>query len=299
MDDRPNAVREQRKRRRVEQSLYFEDNIEDIRENHVFIDPNRRDLLYCLSQDDDGNDVKLRYTSMQRRKEIGSKRHEQIRHTIEFDAGLRGNEGVRIPTVPLPPRSTLNEPAFLLYVLNFFGTMAEKEVVYTRPIFRKLKFSKYHLTQKSEAEFVKKVKIKYGEPENTTIFLGDWAQSSTRFHAPTKIQGFRKMFQRAGFNVLLVDEYKTSCVCPTCHLQNLEIFKQRPSPRPWRQGAIVNVHGLLRCKSVNCQQFVNGQYVPRLWNRDDVATLNIRAIVEETLGDGERPMRFRRTRIPN
>ena len=296
LDDRAVARRQKRKRRGVEPSMYFEDNLDEIRPNKVYIDPNRRDLLYCLGEDENGDDAKLRYTSMQRKRESGAKKHDQIRHRIEFGAGLRGNDNVRHPTVPLPPRATLDIAAFRLYLLNYFGTISEKEAVYSRSVFRKLKFSKYHLTQKSEAEFVKKVKMKYGQPQNTTIFLGDWSQThSVKFHAPTKIQGFRKMFQRAGFNVLLVNEFKTSSVCPTCHHQSLETFVQRPSPRPWRRGALVTVHGLLRCQSEICQQFVNGQRLPRLWNRDDIATLNIRAIVEETLADGDRPMRFRRT----
>lgn len=107
------------------------------------------------------------------------------------------------------------------------------------------------------------------------------------------------MFLRAGFNVLLVNEFKTSSVCPHCHLQSLETFVQRPSPRPWRHGAMVTVHGLLRCQSEICQLFLNGEHLPRLWNRDDVATLNIRAIVEETIAQGERPARFRRINPPN
>ena len=41
-------------------SGYFQDHIQELKENKVFIDPNRRDLLYCLGS----NDRKLRYTSM-------------------------------------------------------------------------------------------------------------------------------------------------------------------------------------------------------------------------------------------
>ena len=147
--------------------------------------------------------------------------------------------------------------------------------------------------------------MKYGEPEDVSILLGDWASSSMprqgRYHAPCKVEGFRKMFKRAGYGVYLVDEHLTSSVCPGCELRSLATFKSRLSPRPWRraQGLRQTVHGLLRCKSVNCKQNVNGQLVDRLWNRDDVATLNIRAIVNETIAsvsaanpNGVRPARF-------
>lgn len=247
----------------------------------------------------DGNDATLSYTSMQRRKETRAKKHDEIRHMIEFDAGLRGNDNVRLPTVPLPPRSTLDFAAYTLYSRYFFNpeTCQHKQDIYGRTVFRQLKFSKYVLKQKSEAKFVCKVKMKYGQPENNHLYWGlvtGYSQISCTNEDPRL-----KMFQRAGFNVLLVNEYKTSSVCPTCHQESLETFMQRPSPRPWREGAIVTVHGLLRCKSEICQQFVNGQLVPRLWNRDRVATLNIRSVVDETICQGVRPIRFSRRNPPN
>ena len=55
---------------------------------------------------------------------------------------------------------------------------------------------------------------------------------------------------------------------------------------------MVTVHGLLRCQSEYCQQRCGNPV--RLWNRDDVATMNMKYIVEETLMHGERPLVFRR-----
>ena len=57
---------------------------------------------------------------------------------------------------------------FEFYLLNYFGTISDSEAVYSRPVFRKLKFSRYHLAQKSEAKFVNKVKMKYSQPRDTT-----------------------------------------------------------------------------------------------------------------------------------
>ena len=158
---------------------------------------------------------------------------------------------------------------------------------------------RFNLVQKSEAKFIKKVKMKFGGPEDVSVLLGDWGGGHQRYHAPSKVRGFIILYKRAGYNVYLVDEHLTSAVCPDCHLRSLETFRSRPSPRPWRHGHLTTVHGLLRCTTANCQQNVNGLRVPRLWNRDDVATLNIRAIVEETIAtesaanpQGIRPPRF-------
>ena len=49
----------------------------------VFIDPNRRDLLYCLGENPKtGREEKLRYTSSQRRKETKAKEATAKRTTI-------------------------------------------------------------------------------------------------------------------------------------------------------------------------------------------------------------------------
>ena len=62
--EKENVKDQKRKRKRKpaaapNASGYFQDNIQDLKDNKVFIDPNRRDLLYCLGS----NDEKLRYTN--------------------------------------------------------------------------------------------------------------------------------------------------------------------------------------------------------------------------------------------
>ena len=121
---------------------YFQDHIDEIKEDHLYIDPNRRDLLYCLGS----NNEKLRYTSMQRRSETKAKLHEQIRTNIEVAAGVRQPRfrGLRpqIHTVNLPSRKTINIGYFDAYLRHFFLAMEEREEIYANPQFRKLKFSK-------------------------------------------------------------------------------------------------------------------------------------------------------------
>ena len=162
--------------------------------------------------------------------------------------------------------------------------------------------SRFNLVQKSEAEFIKKVKMKFGDPDTLSIFLGDWGGAHSRFHAPSKVKGFRDMFKKAGYEVLLVDEHLTSSVCPICHERQLLASRFRESPRPWRRGHMQRVHGLLRCQSEYCRSHMNlnadnpDRILSRYWNRDDVSTLNIRSIVQETIANGERPLRFCRRR---
>ncbi|KAJ3205034.1 hypothetical protein HK099_000949 [Clydaea vesicula] len=97
--------------------------------------------------------------------------------------------------------------------------------------------------------------MKFGDPTTTCILIGDWSVNSQKCHAPTKGKGFRTMFRRAGYAVHLVNEHKTS---------------------------------------ETCQLNLNGKVVNRLWNRDDLATMNIKSVVMETLQNNEPPTRFRK-----
>ena len=87
-----------------------------------------------------------------------------------------------------------------------------------------------------------------------------------KFHEPTKGIGMRKLFTRMGYEVLLVDEFRTSCTCYECEGGSCEKFKMVQNPRPWKRNERPEVlrHGLLSCK--NCK---------RLWNRDRNGSLNI------------------------
>ncbi|KAJ3226568.1 hypothetical protein HK099_004595 [Clydaea vesicula] len=103
------------------------------------------------------------------------------------------------------------------------------------------------------------------------------------------------VFRRSGFDVMLLGEYRTSKLCPDCH-GVLETFRRRMSPKPWKKNDEVTVHGLLRCQSEFCQQ--SSEFPSRLWNRDDVATLNQKLTVKEILAGEGRPARFLRAIIP-
>lgn len=211
---------------------------------------------------------------MQRRKESKAKKHQRIRNRVVTRA---------IPPLPpepddppIPPRSTLDADEFAEYLEHYFGVFQAREEVYGRRIFRRLRFSSFVLKQRSEAKFVKTFRKAYGPPETTTIIYGDWSQPSQRYQAPSKTVGFRKMFKRAGYQVFLIDEYKTSSVCPACNLPDLETFLSRPSPRPWRHGALTTVYGLLRCQGEHDQQDHDIEHEPLLWNRDVSLLFDIR-----------------------
>ncbi|KAJ3213506.1 hypothetical protein HK099_007354, partial [Clydaea vesicula] len=220
--------------------VYLERNaVGLIKENFVVIDPKKRDLLYCLGS----NNQKLRYTQSKRETETRKKKRMSV-------------------TVP---HTTCDPIAFNIYLKTFFSEeFFKKKDFYGKRIFRKLRFNAFINTKKSEEKFIKKSKGSYGDGRQTTVIIGDWDSGGKALigQVTTKGKGFREMFRRGGFDVLLLDEYKTSKVCRGCSGETLENFKKRTN-----QG-----YG----------------------NRDDVATLNQRCIVDSFFG-GDRPYPFLRS----
>ncbi|KAH9251512.1 hypothetical protein BASA81_010543 [Batrachochytrium salamandrivorans] len=110
---------------------------------------------------------------------------------------------------------------------------------------------------------------------------GDWSRGSQmKFLEPTKGVGMRKLFSRAGYEVVLVDEFRTSCTCFACEGGACEKFRVVENPRPWMRAKrpMVLRHGLLRCKT--CE---------RLWNRDRNGSLNIMRCAQAARLGGQRP----------
>ena len=113
----------------------------------------------------------------------------------------------------------------------------------------------------------------------------------------TKGKGFIDLFKRNGMKTFLLDEYKTSSVCPDCDGDVEKGFKTRPSSRPWRRkdGHIEKVHGLLGCCNQNCKQ----DYEMKFWNRDVLSVRNYLRIIDAILNGEERPSslaRFKKIR---
>ena len=202
---------------------------------------------------------------------------------------------------PAPSKKSMGPATFNLYLSMFFEDLQAKRVAFINIRFRKMRMNAYTNTQKSESRFIKRFGETFGSADTTTVFLGDWSTHgyTPRGQVPSKSAGFQSMFRRWGYDLYLVDEYKTSKVCSGCSgdLQSSGVF--RPNPKPFRHDAR-EVHGLLRCQSEFCKTHVrtanpdlNG-VVWRYWNRDVNSVRNIRTIVTGTIADGERPEAFRR-----
>ncbi|KNC97948.1 uncharacterized protein SPPG_09423 [Spizellomyces punctatus DAOM BR117] len=266
-------------------ALYVENNLSACQENIVVIDPNKRDILYC--QDNKG--TIFRYTANQRCMETGSRRFAKERQRMK--AG-----GIDLIESRIPSHKTMNLIDFMRYLLVRRADWDRRKEFYSHPAHTRWKWHAFINRQKSESDLISNMRNKYGE--NFTIVMGDWSDAgrTARFQTSSKTKGWRTLFKRNRINCFLLDEYKTSSVCPRCLASSDDFlekdFKTRPHSRPWRrrEGKIEKVHGLLGCTNPNCQQ----AWTMRYWNRDTLATCNMLTIVQSMLDGHGRPEVFSR-----
>jgi len=270
----------------------------------VGIDPNKSDLIFCS----DENNITFRYTQNQRRKETKTKRFRDIlQHNkkvtkVLFQRNISCNENIIIKeeksqnieevesVLSFYNKKTLDFNSFKEYIKNKNEVNNVLNNFYQNKLYRKQKLCSFILRNKSEQRMLNKFKEKYGKPENVVIGFGDYDQKRhMKFKEPVKGKGFRNLFRKAGYEVFLVDEYRTSCKCSDCKIFEgvCETFRKRENPRPWRND-IIKVHGLVKCKTCS-----------RLWNRDVNASRNICKIAFNELRGLERPPYLSRSNIPD
>lgn len=253
----------------------------------VGIDPGMSDLLYCVSETSTVNhQEKLRYTQSQRRKETGSTKYAKILQDEKYWEIVDGNNveewETELSQCTRHGHKALTAETFQVYLRQKLLFNQKMASFYADEYHRKFRFNRYCNTQRSEAQFINRFRSKFGPPATTLVCLGNWSQNNhRRFHQPVKGKGFRDMFRRAGYDVVLVDEFRTSCTCSTCQIPTAKCkevqlpFERRSPQQPHR----TRIHGLLQCS--HCE---------RKWNRDTNAAINIARAARAELNGVARPL---------
>ncbi|KAI9355503.1 hypothetical protein BD770DRAFT_458851, partial [Pilaira anomala] len=227
----------------------------------VFIDPGRRDLIYCTHEDSIVNNKKIYwYTRNQKAKETKSTKFKKLRQQLK-PKDIQDCEDKLSKCSPL----TVKKEAFVEYLKIRAEVTSKMQKYYSNEDvekdkkkkdlipFRKMKLSAHINKIQSTKRLSKNIRKKFGK--DCILILGNWSASRTS-------------------------------ICPSGK-NNLATFKECINPRPYRRSANpkVTCHGLLRCLNQNClgkqalteKDQDNIKY--RLWNRDLAAVLNFRKIV--------------------
>ncbi|ORE04844.1 hypothetical protein BCV72DRAFT_257089 [Rhizopus microsporus var. microsporus] len=209
----------------------------------MFIDPVRRDMLYCMREifnKAKNEDYLYRYTSNQRAKNTKARRFKKLRQDTKL-------ESVKECEIYLSkyPASTVDAAKFSEYLKARSEVKAQHN--HTILPFRKMKLSSVINKKQSDTRLAKTLQEKFGK--DSVLVMGSWSAANTKFHEPIRGKGIRRMLKKHRFLVYLIDEHKTSSLCPKCKYGKLETSLKVSNSRPIRRAErpVVECHRLLRC----------------------------------------------------
>ena len=269
----------------------------------VAIDPNMRDLLYAVSINKDeynhaeqnhDHDAKVQVMKQKKCWRLTQDKRRRRMRTNKNRKRLQKEKKLTLDTTGMSIQTretrlsrfckkTLSFDAFQQYCYHKNHTSYYVSPFYQHKKHRNRQFKQYVSKQKLDSEMVSEFRKKFGPPTTTVVYMGNWSESThRRFHEPVKGKGFRDLFRKAGYQLLLVKEHKTSQMCSECQEDGATCisFREVKNPRPKMRQRFPRVicHGLVRCS--NCR---------RLWNRDPNAACNIWVAANAAVNNNQRP----------
>ncbi|KAH9261642.1 hypothetical protein BASA81_000298 [Batrachochytrium salamandrivorans] len=177
----------------------------------VGVDPGKSDLISSGTGPGDW----FRYTQNQKRYETGEKKHRRARTKMARTL-VEGKTVVDWETeLSTFSRKALTVSAATAYFTKKNEVNARLFPHYEQEAYRVLKWRAFVNRRRSEDRMVNRFRDKFGD--EVVLGWGDWSRGSQmKFLEPTKGVGMRKLFSRAGYEVVLVDEFRTSCTCFGC-----------------------------------------------------------------------------------
>jgi hypothetical protein len=305
-DTRAGGPRRQTVRANINEPNITDLSLEDLRATEgrcVLVDPNRRDLLFCMHEDSTPEQKQiLRYTKNTQAKQRKQRKYRSIQQSVKDQDRNIALAEARLSRFS---RSSTSPVVFARYIIqrSNVATVLHQHYSYTTtlrrgntprvPLHRKLRLSSIINRNREDDRLLSDLRRSFGD--NSVLIMGNWSSGNNAFHEPIRGIGMRRALRKRGMTVLMLDEFMTSRHCPHCFQDSLKPFLRVRNPRPWRreENPTVLCHGLLRCNNQNCMQ---PSQTTRLWNRDVAAVCNFRHILQALRSDGHRPLRFLRRR---
>ncbi|CEG79052.1 hypothetical protein RMATCC62417_13566 [Rhizopus microsporus] len=240
--------------------------------------------------------MQFRYTKQQQDKTWKTKKYRRILQDLK----------AQDPDVVQSEQALSQQPSSTVPVEDFgrfLQARSEQSAVLSRfyghtitnhdngySLFCKIRLSAYFNKQRADQKLIQDLRTKFGE--DAVFVMGNWFASHARYHEPIGDLGFRRLLKKHEFQVFLIDEYKTSRCCPTCHNESFRTFRHVPNPRPYQHERYPTVvcHGLLRLAMAAPDRY-------RLWSRDATACLNYMHILRGLRRNCMVPHRFRRVAV--
>ena len=240
----------------------------------VTIDPGKSNMVFMM----DKNKNKLRYTCCQRRRESLRKRcnkiilrEKQKNNIIEEETKLSYLNCKSVDYIQ-----------FKEYIIEKTKLNDKVRQFYENELYRKLKWRTWIYQRKSEDKFLNRIENTYGNKKDLLLCYGNWSNNKQmKYIMPTKGVGLRRTIEKK-FNVVLVDEFRTSKLCSKCNCE-LESYN--------------NLHRVLACRG--CKSSGSESKNTTFMNRDMNACMNMLHISNSWIQSKMRPKNFCRTSDPD
>lgn len=234
----------------------------------IGLDPGKRDIFFMT----DG-EKSLRYSSLQRRQETHAKKCRDIIHQEKIKNKIIEKE----TQISLSNSKSINYEKFKEFVKIKNKINKDLFDFYEKELFRKLKWRRFTHTQRSESKIINNIKDTFGS--NILIGYGNWSHTQQmKNFIPTPNKGMRKLIAK-NFDIVIVDEYKTSKLCHNCCSENDN--KKYKVNNHYRK-----FHKVLVCQNDKCCT---------IWNRDLNGGLNILRILKEFINNRRKVKEFQRS----
>jgi len=203
--------------------LTQEQKIEILKKKKVGIDPGKNTLITCVDgkietiEKDNGKEYRkvnnMVFTNKQNRSILkcsknGKKIEKDKKTSIMEEKSVKERE----TSLSEYNSATCNLDRFKEYLKVKNEENEYLIEYYQKDMYRKLKLETYGNQQKMKEELIKKFANKFGSKDEVVILMGNWSETKQMKNLdPSKGKGIRRIFKRYGYELYLVDEYKTSC----------------------------------------------------------------------------------------
>ena len=269
-----NKLKQKDKPKKVEkiQEFSYIDDVEkeELKGNHIFIDPGKRSLFTMMN--DDGKFYY--YTNKQRVNETKRLKYQNIlkKYRDELEITSKENE------LSLYNSKSCNINKYREFITKKINTNEVLYKLYQNNKFRQYKWYAFINKKRTEDNMLNKIEKTY--TKDSIIIIGDWSigKQMKNFISTPNLSLKRKLQER--FKVYNIDEYRTSCLnYKTEELsKNLYLVDKRNKER--------KMHSILTYKMENKR---NGCI-----NRDKNGCKNIQKVFNYYIEYDERPERYKR-----
>lgn len=269
-----NKLKQKEKPKKVEKTHEFPyiDDVdkEELKGNHIFIDPGKRSLFTMMN--DDGKFYS--YTNKQRVNETKRLKYQNILKKYKDSLNITSKEN---------ELSSYNSKSCNIDCFNDFITkkISTNEVLYKlyqNNKFRQYKWYAFINKKRTEDNMLNKIEKTY--TKDSIIIIGDWSigKQMKNFISTPNLSLKRKLQER--FKVYDIDEYRTSCL----NYKTDELCKNLYLPDKTKKER--KMHSILTYKMENKR---NGCI-----NRDKNGCKNIQKVFNYYMEYDERPERYKR-----